>query len=509
CLSAGDLLRRQLRLGLGCRLRRNLDIGLRLGRAALLDELARLERPHACRPLLLGQAVDAFLLDRLARGVGRAHLAQLAAGIGRIGPLPLDFYRDGLRAPMAEALPDLAGLDGLLELELTRTGKAQLVLIALGRIRHYQSFPFVRRPETGQTEYLGLEAPNQTSVRHRRIHHLLAPEGRAQLGRAEQAGDRNAFRESPELFLRSRRAIDRHQQEFHTAGPQPILHLLETADGLARTSRQLDEPQTPIREACFDGIHQIRRNPRRTPCRPCESVFGAGLLENVAARAHPEPSPGQPLREIGHDDSVRADDEAQQLRARPHGPRDDAPACRRSLVGLVPSSRRPATGSCGSRGLPGHGHVTRKIHSLAAPPATKGCWPSSPSNQCERADMMMASASSWLRGLAAVPFASSLASSAAISSTVTGVSEPVMYRSSSLDRSARSSRVFTPASPSCTSMAGVRPSTLASSSLTPSSRRRSVSLVCSRARYSCARRRSSSATSSSKPSIEAISSIGT
>ena len=73
-------------------------------------------------------------------------------------------------------------------------------------------------------------------------------------------------------------------------------------------------------------------------------------------------------------------------------------------------------------------------------------------------------------------------------------------------RSARSSSVFTPFSPSVTSIAGVSVSIAATSSVTPSSRRARLSSSSRRISKLSARRISSSATLSSKPSISASSS---
>src|SRR5690606_34177260 len=83
-------------------------------------------------PLLLAQTANQTVCTGV---VADRRLPQLASLIRREGALALHLHRHSLGAAMAEALPDLACLDSLLQLELARP-EAQLGRFALGRVRH-------------------------------------------------------------------------------------------------------------------------------------------------------------------------------------------------------------------------------------------------------------------------------------------------------------------------------------------------------------------------------------
>ena len=172
-----------------------------------------------------------------------------------------------------------------------------------------------------------------------------------------------------------------------------------------------------------------------------EQVLGHGPLDRRPLGPHPHAASRQPPRQIGHDVALRPDDEADHPLRRARLAGRDAGAQRTGRR----RSREARSGSW-RRQEPRVSFLRLRPWPLRAAAA------SSAANQCSRAFMMMALAVSLSIALS-----------------------PTISRSSSEARSARSSRVFTPFSPSATSIGRVRPSVARTSSSTPSSSRRVAS----------------------------------
>src|SRR6185437_16149899 len=173
-------------------------------------------------------------------------------------------------------------------------------------------------------------------------------------------------------------------------------------------------------------------DPHRAPRRASEHPLRYSVGHYIPACRQPQTASRQPPRDIGHDGTVGGHREPHQRSLRTHLAGDEAAARGAALFVIVFDAL------CHHRGY----------YSFAGSAASAA---GSSANQCSRAFMMMALA----------------CSSSSLSVVVSAIST-----SSSPARSARSSSVLTPFSPSATSSEGAMPSSAAISSETPSSCRR-------------------------------------
>src|SRR5579859_2704909 len=247
------------------------------------------------------------------------------------------------------------------------------------------------------------------------MHRVVTAESRPQLVGGQYPDHRQMRRQRADLANTLLGPIEGCENHGATARFQFGADLVIARHHLARPARQTQNIQAAAPQQTFQTLGQIGRHFEL----PAGGFGKIGLrhcgIYHIPLRAQPHSPSGQPPLYIGDQLARGSDDEADQRFLRSYGAGDDAAALRTFFVVGFRQNQAP-----------------------------------SPSNQWARAAMITALASSGVK-----------------------VSLPSISISSSPARSPRSSRVLTPFSPSVTSMVELMPSMAASSSVTPSSRRRS------------------------------------
>ena len=220
-----------------------------------------LQRPDPGRALAFGQVPALFGLQcrfQLHRLIvlNRPHPAASAAFEGPLLPY-LDGYR--LRPPMAEALPNLSGLDCLFQLESTRPAQCKFSVFLRYSDSSRSSFGRLL-PETGKPPRRGLQLICYLSGRHDGMYRLIATERSAQLLPGQRSGDRHAAAHPFQLCPSVIGTIDRREQKSSRPFGQGRSNLFKPGNRPATAARQPDQimtsPQQQLR------LHLIRQ-PRR------------------------------------------------------------------------------------------------------------------------------------------------------------------------------------------------------------------------------------------------------
>ena len=399
---------------------------------------------------------------------------------GRDDALLADLDRHRLRAAMREALAHLAGLDRSAQLQACRRTAASRGASALARWRLARSLqscasvpsfscrrtgrrstrlpaasrsPVAAARSPASFSQIEQQPPAQRPAADRHVHDPVAAERRAKLGRGQHR--RRDGRSRPSAASLRAPARRRRPSAHSSSAARPCRTASPTRSNpaTARPARRAkpERVDTAPRQQRFEPVGEIRRHRDRPPRRAGEepaSPRRAPLYPGAASTTNPVPAAAPSISGTTSPSGPTTKRSSRGAIAHLAG-RDAAALRRRGGLGarLAADALRRAV------------HVTRRRRLLLR--RRRRGSSSASSNQCaSRAAMISALASSG-------------------SSVAPPLSAPRISTSSSPARSARSSSVLTPFSPSATSMPGVRPSSAARSSSTPSS---AVALLVARGR---------------------------
>src|SRR5579872_475718 len=325
------------------------------------------------------------------------------------------------------------------------------------------------------------------------MYHIFTPQGQTQFARrkrAEQLGRMGLVaRQRHELAPPVGRAVGGFDQPRRSGGGDRGPGLVESQRERTRAARQAEAVEQPADQQTLHQVGEVGRGGQGRPGGAGKAALGRGGRHGLARGGHPKAAPGQLAGQVRRNHAAGAGDEADQPRLVHDLARDEvAPlALAHRLARAQISSSAAAMAASPSSYSASISSSTTSGSGSIQPIAT-------------RARMISPSAAS-----AESPKASRTPGSRTRSPSFDS-NQP---RRSSGTRPARSSTVFTSPSPSATLIGRLTPSMSRRASSTPSSRRFASYSAASFSRKSRARACSSSAVSSPKPSMAAISSGST
>jgi hypothetical protein len=218
------------------------------------------------------------------------HFGHAPALAGGEGALALHLHRHRLRTAVAETLADLAGLDGLSELEPTRPVEFQrlfLVVFAGRRFAHQvklDSLRHARAPinQSVQPACLRHEAFSQSTRQHHQMDRIVAPQRPPELRSRKETDDGHGRQpglgQANDLPPPVLGPVHGMNQQLRLASGKPVLDLLKTGSHLAGPIGKPKELQKTPAQRALRPLRQILRQPHGRLCRLGEQVSRAGFL---------------------------------------------------------------------------------------------------------------------------------------------------------------------------------------------------------------------------------------
>ena len=312
--------------------------------ALLLDQ-----RTLASRQLGRGQGPPAARVRRAARGgrpcCGAGAPAGAAAerrrggrrpghrAAGMRGALLAHLHLHHLRSPVAEALPHGAGIHGPAQLHPASWPQrqpplARVLIVAFAHVYPpvpvpscSTGQPFVppaipdailadaaRRPGRRSTRAIAL---GQVARRHRDMHHMVTAEHRPKRLRRTVDHDRHTRSHPPEIAPAPPRLHPTPARPARRGRRAAIARLLKSADCLSGATGEAQEFGDPPRKRRLHHRRRVRRHRNRPACSPGKCRPRRRAVSNTSARAlNHIPRPGSRSARSGTISAVRPDDEA-------------------------------------------------------------------------------------------------------------------------------------------------------------------------------------------------------